>query len=101
MTQEHEDQARAAERELADLEERSAQVGEHIEEARADWEAKVADPGVPGAGGNPERRAAGGRQPETAYPAKGSEEEAGEPDPLAGHGESDGGDGETPPPDPT
>ena len=30
-------------------------VGEHIDEARKDWEAKVADPSVPGAGGEPRR----------------------------------------------
>jgi hypothetical protein len=83
MTQDHEQQAEAAERELADMEERSERVGEHIEEARKDWEAKVADPGVPGAGGDPDRAEEGGRHPETAYPAKGSSEEASEPDPAA------------------
>jgi hypothetical protein len=54
MSTDHEGQAEAAERELADMEERSERVGEHIEEARKDWEAKVADPGVPGATGEPE-----------------------------------------------
>jgi hypothetical protein len=89
MTQDHERQAEEAERELAEMEERSERVEEDIEEARKDWEAKVADPGVPGAGGDPERAEEGGRHPETAYPAKGSSDEASE------------GEGGMPPPDPT
>jgi hypothetical protein len=80
MTQDHEEQAKAAERELADMEERSERVGEHIEEARKDWEAKVADPAVPGAGGDPDRAEEGGKHPETAYPAKGSSDEVSEDD---------------------
>jgi hypothetical protein len=55
MTEEYEREAAAAERELADMEERSERVGEHIDEARKDWEAKAADPGVPGAVGDPDR----------------------------------------------
>jgi hypothetical protein len=51
MTHEHDEQAEAAERELADMEERSERVGEHIDAARKDWESKQADPGVPGAVG--------------------------------------------------
>jgi hypothetical protein len=78
MTEEHEEQAKAAERELADMEERSARVGEHIDEARKDWEEKVDDPGVPGAGGDPDRAEEGGRHPETAYPAKGPSDEGAE-----------------------
>jgi hypothetical protein len=54
MTQDHEEQAKQAERELADMEERSERVGEHIEEARKDWEAKQADDAVPGATGEPD-----------------------------------------------
>ena len=95
MSTDHEQQAAAAERELADMEARSERVGEHIDEARKDWEAKVADPGVPGAGGNPERAAAGGRHPETAYPAKGSSDEVSEPDP----GDNDRGADDTPAPE--
>jgi phage shock protein A len=49
MTQDHEQQADEAERELADMEERSERVEEHIEEARKEWEAKKADEAVPGA----------------------------------------------------
>jgi hypothetical protein len=108
MSQEHERQAEAAERELQDMEERSERVGEHIDETRKDWEAKVADPAVPGAGGDPDRAEEGGRHPETAYPAKGSSEEAAQEDPTAGHGRSEGGtwrersgSDELPPPDPT
>ncbi len=54
MTEDYREQAEAAEHELADMEERSQQVGEHIDEARKDWETKVADPAVPGAGGDPD-----------------------------------------------
>jgi hypothetical protein len=82
MTQDHEQQADAAERELADMEERSKRVGEHIDEARKDWKAKVADDSVPGAGGDPDRAEEGGRHPETAYPAKGSADELSESDPT-------------------
>jgi hypothetical protein len=42
MTEEHERQAEAAERELADLKERSERVGEQIDTTRKDWDAKVA-----------------------------------------------------------
>ena len=49
---EYEREADAAERELADMEERSGKVGDQIDEARKDWEAKVADPSVPGAVGD-------------------------------------------------
>ena len=95
---EHEEQAEAAERELAELEERSERVGEQIDDARADWKAKVADPGVPGAGGDPQSREQGGKHPETNYPAKGSSDEVSEDDPAAGGDRDD--DGELPPPDP-
>ena len=39
MTEDFREQADQAERELADMEERSEKVGEHIDEARSDWEA--------------------------------------------------------------
>ena len=95
MSEEHERQAEAAERELADMEARSERVGKQIEETRKDWQAKVADPSVPGAGGDPERAEEGGEHPETAYPAKGSADEASESD------SSGDASGELPPPDPT
>jgi hypothetical protein len=98
MTEDHERQAQSAERELAELEERSERVGEQIDEARKDWDAKVADPSVPGAGGDPDRAEEGGRHPETAYPAKGSPDEVSEEDPA---GDSDRGGDDLPPPDPT
>jgi hypothetical protein len=82
MTEDYEQQAEDAERELADMEERGERVDKHIEEARKDWEAKVADPDVPGAAGDPDRAEEGGRHPETAYPAKGSSDEVSEPDPA-------------------
>jgi hypothetical protein len=75
MTEEHERRAEDAERELEDMEERSARVGEHIDEARKDWEAKLADSDVPGAGGDPDRAEEGGEHPETAYPSKGPEQQ--------------------------
>ena len=82
MTEDHEQQADAAEREAADMQERSERVGRQIDEARKNWEAKVADPSVPGTGGDPDRAEEGGRHPETAYPAKGSEDEVSDPDPA-------------------
>ena len=82
MTEDHEQEAEAAEREVADMQERSERVGRQIDEARKDWEAKVADSSVPGAGGDPDRAEEGGRHPETAYPGKGSEEEVSESDPA-------------------
>jgi hypothetical protein len=75
MNEDHRRRADAAERELKDMEERSDRVGEHIEAARRDWDAKVADGSVPGAAGNPDRAEEGGEHPETAYPAKGPEDE--------------------------
>ena len=53
MTEDYEKQAREAERELEDMEERSERVGEHIDKARKDWESKQADDAVPGATGEP------------------------------------------------
>ena len=95
MSEEHERQAEAAERELADMEARSERVGKQIEETRKDWQAKVADPSVPGAGGDPERAEEGGRHPETAYPAKGSSDEVSESDPA----DNDRGVDDTPAPE--
>jgi predicted nucleic acid-binding Zn-ribbon protein len=54
MTEDYEQQAKEAERELADMEERGERVEEHIEEARRDWESKQADDAVPGATGERE-----------------------------------------------
>jgi phage shock protein A len=54
MTEDHERQVEAAQRELAELEKRSERVGENIEETRKDWEAKVADESVPGAQRDPD-----------------------------------------------
>jgi hypothetical protein len=59
MSDDYEKQAEAAERELADMEERSDRVGAHIDEARKDWESKVADPSVPGAAADPDGAADG------------------------------------------
>lgn len=83
MTSErYDEQADAAERELEDMEERADKLGDHIDEARGDWESKKADPAVPGAAGDPDRAEEGGQHPETAYPGKGPEDELGEEDPT-------------------
>jgi hypothetical protein len=82
MTSEYEQQADAAERELADMERRSERLGDQIDDARDDWQAKKADSAVPGAGGDPDRAEEGGRHPETAYPGKGPEDEVSNPDPT-------------------
>jgi hypothetical protein len=62
------------ERELDDMQERSDELEQEIDEAREDWERKKADSSVPGAAGDPER-AEEGPQPETSYPAKGDDED--------------------------
>lgn len=82
MTPEYEQQADAAERELTDMKERADRLGDHIDEARDDWEAKKRDSGVPGAAGDPDRAEEGGKHPETAYPGKGPEDEFSEEDPT-------------------
>jgi hypothetical protein len=46
---EHEEQADRLERDADKLEHESERVGEHIDEARSDWEAKEKDSSVPGA----------------------------------------------------
>jgi hypothetical protein len=70
MSEGHEEQADRLEHELEDMQERHDRVEGDIEDARKDWEAKKADPGVPGAAGNP-KRAEGDPPPEQQYPAKG------------------------------
>jgi hypothetical protein len=46
---EHEERAEHAEEELDKLDEHSEEIGEDIDEARREWEAKQDDPAVPGA----------------------------------------------------
>jgi hypothetical protein len=62
------------ERELDDMQERSDELEQEIDDAREDWERKKADSSVPGAAGDPEQ-AEEGPQPETSYPAKGDDED--------------------------
>ena len=62
------------ERELDDMQERSDELEQEIDDAREDWERKKADSSVPGAAGDPERSEEG-PQPETSYPAKGDDED--------------------------
>jgi hypothetical protein len=50
---EHEDQARRAEQQADDLEERSRELGEELEGTRSEWEAREHDPSVPGAQPDP------------------------------------------------
>jgi hypothetical protein len=45
----HEEQSEKLSRELDRLDEHSEEVGEQIEDARREWEAKEEDPAVPGA----------------------------------------------------
>jgi hypothetical protein len=75
MTEEHEKKADELERELDEMQERSGNLEQDIESAGDDWESKKADPGVPGAAGQPSE--ADGPEPETEYPAK---RDAGEDD---------------------
>ncbi len=65
----HEQYAEAAEGRLEELERESQDLGEQVEEARSDWEAKKADPEVPGAAGDPDRAEKGPVEGAT-YPAK-------------------------------
>ena len=51
---EHEDQTEKLSRELERLDEHSDEVGEQIDDARRDWEAKEGDPSVPGAQPDPD-----------------------------------------------
>jgi hypothetical protein len=46
---EHKGQGRELEREAEDMEQRSDEVGQEIEDARSDWESKKTDSKVPGA----------------------------------------------------
>ena len=50
---EHDEHAEKLERELERLDEHSDEVGEDIDDARRDWEAKEDDPTVPGAQPDP------------------------------------------------
>lgn len=49
----HERAADAAERELEQMQQQADRLGEDIDATRADWQRKQADPGVPGAVGEP------------------------------------------------
>ncbi len=51
---EHDEQAERLEREAQDMEKRTAEVGDRIEETKRDWEAKEDDPSVPGARPDPD-----------------------------------------------
>jgi hypothetical protein len=51
---EHDEQAQRMERDAERLEEESERIGDHIDDARRDWEAKEQDPSVPGAQPDPD-----------------------------------------------
>jgi hypothetical protein len=51
---EHEEQAERMEHDAERMEHESERVGDHIEEARRDWEAKEQDESVPGAQPDPD-----------------------------------------------
>jgi hypothetical protein len=70
----HDQYADDAEARLGELERESERLGERVRDARDDWEAKKADPQVPGAGGDPERAEAG-PVPEATYPDKRPDDE--------------------------
>jgi hypothetical protein len=82
MSEDYEQRADAADGDIADMEQRSERVGEQIEATRKDWEEKVSDPDVPGAGGDPQAAEAGGRHPETAVTSQGPSDEATTEDPT-------------------
>lgn len=45
----HDEKADELEREVEELKEHAEEVGDHVDEAKATWEARKADAGVPGA----------------------------------------------------
>ncbi|MGH2804658.1 MAG: hypothetical protein ACRDL4_16680 [Thermoleophilaceae bacterium] len=59
---EHEEQAQRMERDAGRMEDESERVGEHIDEARRDWDAKEQDPAVPGAQPDPEEEGGASRR---------------------------------------
>lgn len=56
MSDDHQEKADEAERELDEMQERADDLEHRVEETRSTWEARKQDPGVPGAGGDPEAR---------------------------------------------
>lgn len=62
---EHEEHADQLEREAEGMAEDSDRVGQHIDEARRDWEAKEQDPAVPGAKPDPEGESQSSDEDET------------------------------------
>ena len=65
---EHDEQSEKLSRELDRLDEHSEEVGEQIDEARREWEAKEDDPAVPGAQPDPGDK-------EESVPGVGADEE--------------------------
>jgi hypothetical protein len=65
---EHEEQADRLEHDADRLEQESDRIGDHIDEARREWEAKEQDPSVPGAQPDP-------AEEEESVPGVGADEE--------------------------
>jgi hypothetical protein len=72
---EHDEQADAMEREADRMEQESDRVGDHIDDARRDWDAKEQDPSVPGARPDEEEEDAGDKGPSGARVDEGGEGE--------------------------
>jgi hypothetical protein len=68
MAEDHKEKAAEAEYELAEMEAGADTLGDKIEETRADWERKQADPGVPGADDEAHRGGEDGPPPEADPP---------------------------------
>ena len=67
----HERQAAEADELAAEFESRTEELGNRIDDAREDWEAKKADAAVPGAPPDPDDDVVEDDAPEADYPTKG------------------------------
>jgi hypothetical protein len=86
---EDEEQAEQMEHDAERMEHDSERVGDHIDEARQEWEAKEQDPSVPGAQPDPDEE----QKPVAGVEADEEETATGNPD-AAGAEEPDSGDDE-------
>jgi hypothetical protein len=87
---EHEEHAEELDREAEKLEEHSDEVGEDIDDARREWEAKEDDPSVPGAQPPADEDATSGNRGSDHSPGVPGEEDTGTGNPdAAGADEED------------
>jgi hypothetical protein len=84
---EHEEQAEQMEHDAERMEHDSERVGDHIDDARQEWEAKEQDPSVPGAQPDPDEE----QEPVAGAEAGEEETATGNPD-AAGAEEPESGD---------